>query len=393
MVLPFFGKKPGSSAPPAAPATGKAAAPASQPPEAPELSTLDFSVGDPTHALAHCAGQVEVQEMTAGIGAVYEEAAVLYANGNDAEAEAALNAVLDGPVSHAGEGLWMMLLDFYRLSGQRQRFESRVLDYATRFERSPPPWHDLSSAAERTRSHVAPLVNLAGSLSGQAAGQFEQIVIIGTKSGAIRIDLGRLRSVDGTGCSLFRGALRELAAERVKVSLLKCNQLADMLAGQVHPGKAEGRDVWLLLLEMLQHIGEQERFEELAVEYAVTFEESPPSWEPRVEQLVSSTSVQEVALDLDAAGPREFVLDGELTSAAVDKIRKLAAHASGLQKVEVDCSQLRRIDFVSAGTLFNILATLQAQGKQVVLRNVNAMVAALLRVMGVDQVAQVMLRG
>jgi len=50
------------------------------------------------------------------------------------------------------------------------------------------------------------------------------------------------------------------------------------------------------------------------------------------------------------------------------------------------------MDFVSAGTLFNILATLQAQGKLVVLHKVNAMVAALLRVMGVDQVAQVTLR-
>lgn len=329
--------------------------------------------------------------MTAGIGAVYEEAAVLYANGNAAEAEAALNVVLEGQTNHAGEGLWMMLLDLYRLTGQRQRFELRVLDYATRFERSPPPWDDLSSAPERPRSHAAPLVNLSGSLSGQAAGQFEQIGIIGKKSGAIRIDLGRLRSVDETGCTLFRGVLRELASERVNVSLLKCSQLADMLAGQVHPGEPTGRDVWLLMLEMLQHTGEQERFENLAVDYAVTFEESPPSWEPRAEQAATTSAAQEVVLDLDAPAA-EFSLEGELTSAAIEKIRKLAAHASSLQQVDVDCGQLRRIDFVSAGTLFNILATLQAQGKQVVLRNVNAMVAALLRVMGVDQVAVVLLR-
>ena len=46
----------------------------------------------------------------------------------------------------------------------------------------------------------------------------------------------------------------------------------------------------------------------------------------------------------------------------------------------------------TAGTLFNILSTLRTQGKQIKLQNVNAMVAALLRVMGVDQVAQVMVR-
>jgi anti-anti-sigma factor len=88
-----------------------------------------------------------------------------------------------------------------------------------------------------------------------------------------------------------------------------------------------------------------------------------------------------------------FRLEGEITGATVDTIRKLAAFAAGRQVVEVDCSQLRRIDFVSAGTLFNILAKLQAQGKLVTLQNVNAMVAALLRVMGVDQVAQVTLHG
>ncbi|BAL26573.1 lipid asymmetry maintenance protein MlaB [Azoarcus sp. KH32C] len=393
MVLPFFGKKPAPRVPDVAPE------PVAQAPEPPELSTLDFSVGDPTRVLAHCAGQVEVQEIGggSGIGAAYEEAAVLYANGSTVEAEALLNGVLDGDASHTGEGVWMMLLDLYRLTGQRQSFETRVLDYATRFERSPPPWLDLSSeSGQATRPRQAPLVNLAGALSGQAASQFEQIGVIAKKSGSIRIDLGRLRSVDVTGCSQFRAVLRELAAERVKVSLLNCGALAEMLSGQVRPGQAEGRDMWLLQLELLQHLGEQERFEDLAVDYAITFEESPPSWEPRAEAQATTSAIvtHEVVMDLDApAASKEFVLEGELTSASVEKIRQLAAQAANLQQLEVECAQLRRIDFVSAGTLFNILATLQAQGKQIVLRNVNAMVAALLRVMGVDQVAVVMLRG
>lgn len=394
MVLSFFGKKPAQTQPASAP--GEKAAPAPQQPEPAELSTLDFSVGDPTHVLANCAGQVEVQELASGsgIGAAYEEAAVLYANGSMAEAEAVLNVVIDSQAVRAGEGLWMMLLDLYRLTGQRQRFETRVLDYATRFERSPPPWSDLSSAEDKSpRSRSAPLVNLSGNLTGQAASQFEQIVVVGKKSGAIRIDLARLRSLDAGGCTLFRGALRDLAAERAKISLLNGAQLAEILAGQVKPGQADSRDMWLLLLELLQHLGDQERFENLAIDYAITFEESPPSWEARTEQLSVASASHEVAVDLEAAAAAsEFSLEGELTSASVEKIRKLAQHAAPLQRVEVDCAQLRRIDFVSAGTLFNILATLQAQGKQVMLRNVNAMVAALLRVMGVDQVAVVMLR-
>ncbi len=368
MAPPIFGKKSLTGVPSPRGAAGGAASGANKP-ERTELSTLDFTGGDVNRALAQCAGMVEVQEVGEGIGAAYEEAAVLYANGNDADAEKVLEAVLDDSSRVAGEGLWMMLLDLYQLTGQRQRFETRVLDYATRFERSPPPWRDASGKSEKRKSDVAPLVNLAGSLSGQAANQFQQIVIIGKKSGAIRIDLGRLRSVDAVGCTLLRDVLKQLAAERVKVTLQNCGQLATMLAGQIRPGQAEGRDVWLLLLEMLQQTGQHERFEEVAVDYAVTFEESPPSWEPPAQQAAAVAS--DGVLAMAAKMGDGFSLEGDITGANNECLRKLAAFAAGRQMVDVDCSRLRRLDFVCAGTLFNVLASLQAQGKLISLTNVN----------------------
>jgi anti-anti-sigma regulatory factor len=50
------------------------------------------------------------------------------------------------------------------------------------------------------------------------------------------------------------------------------------------------------------------------------------------------------------------------------------------------------MDFVSAGTLFNVLSTLQGKGRNVTLSNVNPMVLALLHVMGVGQVARIIPR-
>ena len=61
-------------------------------------------------------------------------------------------------------------------------------------------------------------------------------------------------------------------------------------------------------------------------------------------------------------------------------------------KVEIDCGRLRRMDFVSAGTLFNIVSQLHTQGRLVVFKNVNSMVAALMQVMGLHQVARIELR-
>ena len=45
-------------------------------------------------------------------------------------------------------------------------------------------------------------------------------------------------------------------------------------------GREAGEGAWLLSLELLQWANAHAAFEDRAVEYAVTFELSPPSWEP-----------------------------------------------------------------------------------------------------------------
>ncbi|MDR0701511.1 MAG: STAS domain-containing protein [Azoarcus sp.] len=348
-----------------------------------ELSALDFSNNIRQD-------EIEVTEVATGVGVVYEEAAVLYANGNERDAEHLLTAVFDDPTATVGEGLWMMLLDLYRLTGQRERFEARVIDYARRFERSPPAWEDLSlQPAKRRPEAAAALVNFPAALSAQAQQQLQQICAIGRKGGSLRIDLGRVRSIDDEGCAVLRQALAQLGADRVKLNIFNASRLVDLLAPKVKPGQADNRDNWMLMLEMLKYTGESARFEDLAVDYAVTFEESPPSWESRV----AAPGEQQVAVEEShERGEEEFSFDGDLSGSSGEAIRKLEEFAAVRQSVVIDCGHLRRIDFVAAGTLFNSLASFQACGKSVQLHKVNAMVGALMRVMSIDQVAVVMLR-
>lgn len=388
MALPFFGKRPAPPRPAAAPEERR---PAAESPPPTELSGLDFSASDHGRGLAQAAGQLEVQEGGSGIGAAFEEAAVLYANGNEGDALALLEAAVPSEGGAVGEGAWLMLLDLYRLGGHQRRFESRVLDYATRFERSPPSWEDLSPAAGKAKTSLAPLINLNGQLSAAAGKQFGQIAAIARRNGGVRIDVSKVRGVDDAGCGVWRRLLAELAAERIGVTLLNVQSLADVLSQRVEAGRAEARDTWLMLLELLQYAGDQARFEDRAVDYAVTFEESPPSWENRA-GLPPPAEAPAVAAQSAPNDPDGFVFEGELTGAGNETLKRLAAFASDRRQVRVDCTRLRRIDFVCAGTLFNILVTLQAQGKLVSLVNVNAMVAGLLRVMSVDQVAHVTLR-
>ncbi|GHT83223.1 hypothetical protein AGMMS49960_18840 [Betaproteobacteria bacterium] len=333
---------------------------------------------------------MEVSEVgiTSGIGAVFEDAAVLFANGKDRDAEHLLAAVLDDPVNTAGEGLWMMLLDLYSLTGQREKFEARVIEYARRFERSPPPWEDLSLQSAKRHGNAVPLFNITGTLATATGVQLQQLCSIGRKGGAIRIDLGKLRSVEDEGCTLLKNALAQLANDRVKVTVLGAAKLVSLLDGKVEVGVVEKQDVWMLLLEMLKYTGESGRFEDMAVDYAVTFEVSPPSWESKV----PLPSEEAAAAGTPERGEEEYYLDGEVAGSSNEMIRKLTEFGAERQSVVVECSQLRRLDFVAAGALFNVLAALQAQGKNVQLVNVSAMIGALMRVMSIDQVAQVMLR-
>ena len=398
MVLSFFSKKtppsPASSprareiARPAAVKPSPRVSPApprqTEPSPRTELSTLDFS-----RAGVDGLDVVEVQEVGAGIGAVFEEAAVLYANGDIAEAEKILSAAIDDDTSVSGEGLWMMLLDLYRLTGQQQRFESRVLDYAVRFERSPPSWEDLSSQPARKQVATVPLINLAGMLSIESKKQLVQMLEVACKTGSVRVDLGRIQGGDEAGCTLLRQALLRLEKERVKVSLLNCKSAADVLSPCVEAGKAERRETWLLILHILQGTGDQDRFEQMALDYAITFEESPPSWQdhsPPVEEANAGSVDDLVKMD------DSFVLEGELVGNTQETLRKMSSFAAERDNLIIECALLRRVDFVNAGSLFNVLSGLLSQHKRVEIQNVNAMVAALLRVMGVDQVATVTLR-
>lgn len=354
-----------------------------------ELSTLDFAAagGDVARALAECADKMEIREGGDDFAAVSEEAAVLYANGQNDAAAAVLASYVDGLPTGTGEFLWMMLIDLYKLTGMRAEFDERVIAYARSFEKSPPPW-DGSDAPSAKPKSSSPSVAMGAALTEQLARQFERVRETARKHGTVKIDLSRLRSADEAGCRLFRELVTGLRGEGVLVRLAGCASVAAMLGGQVTAGQAENRSMWLLLLDMLQHTDDIDRFEEVAVDYAVTFEESPPSWEPPAMEAVAATT--DVSAEADT--PNGFAIEGDLLGANAEGIRKLAAFASDQASVEVDCSRLRRVDFVAAGSLFNVLATLQGQGKLVSLNRVNAMVAALLKVMGVDQVSRLQLQ-
>ena len=355
-----------------------------------DLEPPSSFIDDELLSLNECAGQLTVQEVSTGIGSVCEEVAVLYANGNTREAEALLDALLRDEAHVGNEWPWTMLLDLYRLTGQRERFEASVIEFATRFERSPPPWLDLSAPPSKPLSGGTAAVNLSGSLGSGVSHQLAPFIVIGQKNGAVRIDLQTVRDADDAASVEVLDAISRMRRDRIRVSLANIDRLAAALVARIQVGTPDQQPAWLLLLELLQHGGDQERFEQWALDYAITFEESPPSWAP-IGALPESPE-QKAAGDDSRLPEHELAFSGEIAGGGSNVIGRLVELSERYNELSVDCAALRRMDFVSAGTLFNVLSTLRAKGKQVTLRNVNAMVLALLHVMGVGQVAKVIPR-
>ncbi len=318
------------------------------------------------------------------VDAEAEEAAVLFANNQDQAAQAVLEHAVQNYHSGPGERLWLMLFDLYRLSGQQPAFEALGIEYARAFEKSPPGWGNKVKEKTRKPSAAAGSMFFKGDLLGENAAGFQAVSQTLEKNPKLRLDMSKVRHSDPEGCGCLLSLLQKARKSGREIELLGREALGELVQGQVETGRAENKAHWLLLLELCQLQGKQEAFEEIAIDYAVTFEESPPSWEsarvaapePVIEQ------AQVVELETDTA----YFMRGEIKSS---RFGDLAAHVGEHDPVLIDCAELTRMDFISAGALLNELTKIRSSGKQIVFRHPNHLVAELLGVIGLKSVATV----
>ena len=85
-----------------------------------------------------------------------------------------------------------------------------------------------------------------------------------------------------------------------------------MLDIAVRRGREGGEGAWLLALELLQWSHNQQAFDDRAVDYAVAFEMSPPSWEPPVDVAPPESPVVPDAPTADGAEAAAVDPDAEM---------------------------------------------------------------------------------
>ncbi|HWS75828.1 MAG TPA: STAS domain-containing protein, partial [Quisquiliibacterium sp.] len=150
-------------------------------------------------------------------------------------------------------------------------------------------------------------------------------------------------------------------------------------------------------------VGDRQAFDDLSIDYCVTYEVSPPPWEP-LPGCIRSDAV--AAGDAGAArgqgdapdvqAPLEtgdhssgFALRGEIVGRMVAELESLREWAGARKEVHVDCRALRRLDFVAAGELLNEVLSLCSGGRSVRFIEPGAMVESLLVVMGIHELADI----
>ncbi|MFO1306359.1 MAG: STAS domain-containing protein [Burkholderiales bacterium] len=336
---------------------------------------------------------IEVGQSNPGLCSVLENAALLYASGQAKAAREMLEqGVVSDPDANASQLAWLALFDLQQRADDRVAFDRMALVYAKQFERSPPVWEESGKQPALQAKVPGGYALLAGKLTAATAPQLEGVRKQMAKPGQqMRLDLAQVQGFDDAGARLLADLLAEARRKRYAVKLERHEKIQHALDILVRRGREAGESAWLLSLEFLQFANKQEAFDDRAIEYAVAFEQSPPSWEP------PPVPAAPVAGAAGAAGaepspapaaqdatPNTVAWTGALTGPSPHAINQLLEGAMLQSVVVLDLARVERIDFVCAGSMLNAINRVEQQRKAVQIHGASPIVRALLLLIGIS---------
>jgi ABC-type transporter Mla MlaB component len=334
---------------------------------------------------------IEAVELgTSDSAAALDETAILFANGQDQAAEAVLRSAIEADrLGSATERGWLMMFEFLQQRGDKAGFERLTMQYALRFENSAPGWLDYEAAGPRLDPKTdSPVVKLPAAIGANIVKPLEHLKALAMTNATLTLDVSEARSLDPVGAELLLRVFNAFKRASHELIVQGAEQLVDPLRAAIDPGRRDSSDAcWMLLLDVHRLLNHQNDFEETGIQYCITYEVSPPSWEPfaaNIKTRVSAAAAPNVVDPLDWRG--DIVGDGE------PLFGRMLASARSQPRLVVECRHLRRMAFSAASALLGHVIRLQQLGTALEFRNVNALVGALLQLLGVSAVAEVQLR-
>ncbi len=353
-----------------------------------------------------------------------EEAAIRFANGDDAGAEAALLALLaPGAAREPHEDTWLVLFDLYRATGAQARFEEAALGFASRFGRSAPQWHSLQADPTQAVPPPAVAFHWASPATLGAAQMSALVALLARTPQPWRLDWTRLEGIEPGAAVPLLQLFVQWSSQPVRLVFSGADVLARQLATHTPSGqRAQDPVWWKLRMEGLRVMGRADEFELAALDYCVTYEVSPPAWDrsrghfealgsPAAagggpsgfastltdawgdsQPVPSSGSSFGAPSTRPPGGTPQGELAGTVQGDAAALLVALDDPRASSGSLVVGCSRLARIDFAAAGTLLNWAIARGAEGRPVHLTEVHRLVAALFNVIGISLHARVSLR-
>ena len=170
---------------------------------------------------------------------------------------------------------------------------------------------------------------------------------------------------------------------------------------------------WQLRLDALRMANRPDQFDEAAIDYCMTYEVSPPSWEPtrcvvRISGSGANTTVPPLSLVSDASTSfHESQLSDEPGIVQVHD-RRPVRPAGGRHRADRSprwtpssarrrsstcrCARLIRVDFIAAGDLLNWVLARRGENRTVTFLDAQRMVALFFGAMGINEHATVKVR-
>ena len=353
-----------------------------------------------------------------------EEAAIRYANGDPDGAELGLLEALAAPaLAPKTARAWLAaLLDLYRATHNRARFDAVVQQFSAYCQNPAPQWytlsdppHDLASLSVDLDSKVPVVAEPEPVAMSDALWEcpkelgFEALEVLqqslATAAQPWRLGWSRLVRITPDAMPLLGVVLRKFCDDAVQLQFVGAERLIHTLSELTPTMESSVAPAWWLVrLNALRVVQLYDDFENVALDYCITYEVSPPAWEPAKCHYENTTGGQMHTAAVTDRSDGVFspvpagaiALKGQILGDALDALEghlraghdALPVYPSG-ETLLVYCSHLARVDFSAAGSILNWAALRQSEGCKVQFREVNRMVAAFFNVIGINEHARV----
>lgn len=220
---------------------------------------------------------------------VREQAAAYFAAGEHKRAIDLLVGHLNKTAGKAPKSIWFMLMDAYQALGQQAAFEKSAWLFADFFKTSPPSWETLPSPSASPSPGPAMGRNVLvvdGLPSRAHPEKLKDYVAAARQAKNAKLDLSRTRLDEdhaqrSDDLKVLLQLMRRLRRHQVPTLLMGENQLVEVLRTVIQQDLPvpQADLYWELLLEFMQWRGQEDAYEDLAIEFAKKFGRSAPGYE------------------------------------------------------------------------------------------------------------------